>query len=139
MNKSMFWYELFYCIKLPISITISVIIYGYLSFKYDLQLNTNIEVFNTPAFIIWLSLILTSILYTILLYKMYYRDKDTYFYFIVCLIIDVLLILPLQMPLYLIIKNNTLSTFTILCFSIIWFITNNSYMGKRKYIFTEDK
>ena len=43
-------------------------------------------IFDTTTFILWLSYLATAILYTILLYKMYYKDKDTYYYTIVCII-----------------------------------------------------
>ena len=130
--KSMIWYKFFNYIKLPISMIFTALCFIY---------NYNFQDFLSDkiGLILWFCMVFTFVFYFILFYKMLYKNKDTYIYFIICLIIDILLILPLQMPLYLIIKNNTLSTLIILCFSIIWFITNNSYIRKRKYIFMKDE
>ena len=131
-TSSMLWYNFFNYIKLPISMIFTAICFIY---YYNFQNFLSDKV----GLILWFCLVSTFIFYFVLFYKMYYKNKDTYIYFIICLIIDILLILPLQIPIYLITKNNTLATFIILCFSIIWFITNNSYIRKRRYIFSEDK
>ena len=131
-TKSMLWYKFFNYIKLSISM-----IFVTLCFMHNYNFQNFLS--DKIGLILWFCLVSIFILYFVLFYKMYYKNKDTYIYFIICLIIDILLILPLQIPLYLIIKNNTLATFIILCFSIIWFITNNSYIRKRIYIFTKDK
>lgn len=131
-TSSMLWYNFFNYIKLPISMIFTALCFMY---YYNFQNFLSDKV----GLILWFCLVSTFIFYFVLFYKMYYKNKDTYIYFIICLIIDILLILPLQIPIYLITKNNTLATFIILCFSIIWFITNNSYIRKRRYIFSEDK
>ena len=131
-TSSMLWYNFFNYIKLPISMIFTALCFMY---YYNFQNFLSDKV----GLILWFCRVSTFIFYFVLFYKMYYKNKDTYIYFIICLIIDILLILPLQIPIYLITKNNTLATFIILCFSIIWFITNNSYIRKRKYIFTKDK
>lgn len=131
-TSSMLWYNFFNYIKLPISMIFTALCFMY---YYNFQNFLSDKV----GLILWFCLVSTFIFYFVLFYKMYYKNKDTYIYFIICLIIDILLILPLQIPIYLITKNNTLANFIIFCFSIIWFITNNSYIRKRRYIFSEDK
>ena len=121
---SMIWYEIFYCIKLPISIALSVITYMIASSSLEYTS-------NFAHLIIWFIILLTAIIYTILLYKMYYREKDTYFYFIVCLFIDILF----YYMYFGYINNITVN----ILITLFWFIINIIYIRKRKYVFTEDK
>ena len=132
MNKktnklSMKWYGFFYTIKLPVSITLAVIAYTCISFKYDMNFRKGI--FDTTTFILWLSYLATAILYTILLYKMYYKDKDTYYYTIVCIIIDIFILYTF------IVLNNGINMINIIIFfiaAILWSSLNYIYFRKRR-------
>ena len=126
------YYKFFCCIKLPISIVLTSILAGYIY---------NFEEFvtNKVGLILWFGVLGIAVLYTILLYKMYYKSKDTYYYFVVCLIIDMVTILMLQPLLYFWIKDNTLTSFIVICTMILWFVINNVYIRNRENIFIKNK
>ena len=125
---SMVWYKIFYFLKLPISIALTTYIYistyNFYAFLWD-----------KLSLIIWFLIVASSVLYTILLYKMYYKAKDTYFYFIVCLIIDILTIISLRPTLFILLEKSPIVDIVLLIFPFIWFILNYIYINKRKHIF----
>lgn len=126
------YYQFFYCVKLPVSIVLTSILASRIY---------NFEEFATDkiGLVLWFGILGIAVLYTILLYKMYCKSKDTYYYFVVCLIIDMFTILMLQPLLYFLIKDNTLTSFIVICTMTLWFVINNLYIRNRKKIFMEDK
>ena len=131
MNESMLWYKFFNYIKLPISIAFTV---WYIAIDYSF----NKFLWDKAGLIVWFSIVAIAVLYTILLYKMYYKEKDTYFYFIVCLIIDIFIILASRYALDMIIKNRVITVIILAFVSTIWFIANCAYINDRKNIFKSE-
>lgn len=121
---SMKWYDFFYRIKLPISITFSIL---------GIAISYNFEryMWDKLSLIVWLAMLSILIFYSTLLYKMSHKHKDTSFYFIVCLIIDILLIISYK---YQYGKESTL-LFRLILSIVLWFLPNYIYIRKRKNIF----
>lgn len=131
-NKSikLNWYNFFINVKLPISIIITLILFA-ITYNYNQYQTHKFEL------TIWFCTVATAILYTILLYKMYYRAKDTYFYFVVCLITDIFIIIELMgLLLASSYKNLFIIALSFILLILCWFLPNYSYIKKRKNIFT---
>ena len=129
-KSNMIWYKFFYSIKLPISIAFSIIAYAYVSYAKLYLLN------QKDLSITWLLYMSVPILYTVLLYKMYYKEKDTCFYFIISLIIDILLVLSICK--YFSIINNIINFFIIVFMLFVWFLPNYVYINKRIDVFQKN-
>lgn len=127
-KTKMIWYKFINYIKLPISIAFMIY---WIALTYDFSGYC----WNKEGLMLWFLIVAIAILYTILLFKMYYRQKDTFFYFIASLIIDVCLNYSFVPILNLFINDGRTTLFILTCFSLIWFIANFKYISKRKYIF----
>ena len=127
-KTKMIWYKFINYIKLPISIAFMIY---WIALTYDFSGYC----WNKAGLMLWFLIVAIAILYTILLFKMYYRQKDTFFYFIASLIIDVCLNYSFVPILNLFINDGRTTLFILTCFSLIWFIVNFKYISKRKYIF----
>ena len=121
----MIWYKFINYIKLPINIVLMVY---WIALAYDFSGYC----WNKIGLMLWFLIVVIAILYTILLFKMYYRQKDTFFYFIASLIIDVCLNYSFVPILNLFINDGRTTLFILTCFSLIWFIANFKYISKRK-------
>ena len=129
-KSNMIWYKFFYSIKLPISIAFSIIAYAYVFYAKLYLLN------QKDLSITWLLYMSVPILYTVLLYKMYYKEKDTCFYFIISLIIDILLVLSICT--YFSITKNVINFFIIVFMLFVWFLPNYVYINKRIDVFQKN-
>lgn len=133
-NKSikLNWYNFFINIKLPISIVITIVLFA-ITYNYNQYQTHKFEL------TIWFCTVATAVLYTILLYKMYYRAKDTYFYFVICLITDIFIIIELMgLLLASSDKNLFIIALSFILLILCWFLPNYSYIKNRKGIFTGD-
>lgn len=112
------WYKFINYIKTPFSIvyTSIIAIYGYNFWK---------AFYDKSYLFTWFLTVAIAIFYTILLHKMYYNEKDTYFYFIVSLVLDVIFLIPLllwKIPYQV----------SLIVSLIVWFTPNYIYIRKRK-------
>ena len=128
MDRTLVWYKIFNYIKLPISITVMTVLIAY-DYNFSQFMTDKISLTS------WFLFVCIAVLYTILLYKMHYKEKDTYFYFIVCLIVDTLLIIWCQPIMNLCMEDYLISFVMVIFIAIIWFGTNCIYINKRKDIF----
>lgn len=123
-NLSMKWYNFFYRIKLPISIAFSIL--G-IAFAYNFER----YLWDKISLIVWFTMLSILLFYSILLYKMSHKHKDTIFYFIVCLIIDTLLIISYNYQY----GEESVLLFRLILSIVLWFLPNYIYIRKRKNIF----